>query len=227
VESNVVGTLNLLNQSVQSGVKKIVFGSSGGTVYGVPQSIPIPENHPTNPICSYGITKLTIEKYLALFGRLHGLEPVILRMANPYGERQDFRRAQGAVAVFLGKTYRDETIEIWGDGTVARDFFYIGDLLPAVAAVIEEKVSSTVYNIGSGECCSLNAVLEAIRKVTGKEPKVEYKPGRPLDVPINCLDISRAKSELGWAPTTPLEEGLKKTWDWLRTETSNHRAMSD
>jgi len=217
VETNVVGTLNLLNQAVKAGVRKIVFGSSGGTVYGIPEKVPIPEVHPTNPICSYGITKLTIEKYLELYRRLHGLDSVVLRMANPYGERQSFRKVQGAVAVFLGKTFLDETIEIWGDGSVARDYFYIGDLLPAVCHVIENETPSSVYNIGSGESCSLNALLETIRKVTGKEPNVEFKLGRPLDVDVNCLDIARAKAELGWAPKTSLEEGLKKTWDWLQS----------
>uniref|UniRef100_A0A7C4RPI4 NAD-dependent epimerase/dehydratase family protein n=1 Tax=Desulfatirhabdium butyrativorans TaxID=340467 RepID=A0A7C4RPI4_9BACT len=215
VDSNVIGTLNLLNEALNHRVKKVVFASSGGTVYGIPKQLPIAETHPTDPICSYGITKLMIEKYLYLYHRIHGLNCTVLRLANPYGERQRITGVQGAIAVFLGKVLYDQPISIWGDGTVARDYFYIGDLVDAVCRVIEQDPPSLVYNIGSGTALSLNDMLEWIRRVTGKRPIVRYEPERTLDVPINCLDIGRAKRELGWMPKVGLQEGLERTWAWL------------
>jgi UDP-glucose 4-epimerase len=125
VETNVIGTLNLLEAAQKNKIRKFIFVSSGGTVYGIPQEIPIKESHPTEPICSYGIGKLAIEKYINLFHLLHGMEYCVLRLANPYGERQRIAAAQGAVAVFLDKALRNEEIEIWGDGSVIRDYFHV------------------------------------------------------------------------------------------------------
>ncbi|MBN1828983.1 MAG: NAD-dependent epimerase/dehydratase family protein [Deltaproteobacteria bacterium] len=216
VESNVIGTLNLLDEARRAAVKRIVFASSGGTVYGVPMSLPVAEDAPTNPICSYGITKLAIEKYLALYRRLYGLDYTVLRLANPYGERQRTRAAQGAVAVFLGKVARGEPIVIWGDGSVARDYFYIGDLVPAFMSAVEKKSPSRIYNIGGGVARSLNDIVALIGEVTERQPVVCYEEGRSLDVPVNCLDISRAGNELGWSPKTEFREGLNRTWAWIK-----------
>jgi len=220
VETNVVGTLRFLERAVEQGVKKVIFASSGGTVYGVPQSIPIPETSPTDPLCSYGITKLTVEKYLALFHHLYDLDYAILRLGNPYGERQRTDNVQGAVAVFLGKTLNNQTITIWGDGSVARDYFYVGDLVSAFMRVMDSDTKSNLYNIAAGRAYSLREIMSVIRHVTGKNPRVEFTPGRRLDVPVNCLDISRAKNELNWQPEIPLEEGIGRTWEWLKSEGS-------
>jgi UDP-glucose 4-epimerase len=216
VESNIIGTLNLLEKARQKGVRKIVFASSGGTVYGIPEYLPIPETHQTNPICSYGITKLAIEKYMALYRHLHGMDHTILRLGNPYGERQRTEGIQGVVAVFLGKVLRGEPIKIWGDGTVARDYFYVQDLVSAFIKVIELETPSTVYNIASGSAHSLMDILTLIHKITGKRPHVEFLHGRKLDVPISCLDIGLASTELGWQPVVPLAEGMARTWEWLK-----------
>jgi UDP-glucose 4-epimerase len=132
IETNVIGTLHLLDLARKKMGKKVIFISSGGTVYGVPGEVPIKESYPTNPLCSYGIVKLTIEKYLALYHQLYGLDYCVIRPSNPFGERQRVTGAQGAVAVFLHKALRDEPIEIWGDGTVVRDFIYVGDLTAAL-----------------------------------------------------------------------------------------------
>jgi len=215
VESNVIGTLNLLKLAVDKGIKKIIFSSSGGTVYGIPRSVPIPETHETNPVCSYGITKLTIEKYLALFHHLYNLDYTVLRLANPYGERQRIDGVQGAVAVFLGKTLLRQPITIWGDGSTARDYFYISDLVEAFMKVIESEFPSKIYNIAGGRAHSLNDILSVIRKVTGLQPEVRYSQGRRLDVPANCLDIQLAKKELGWQPQISLQDGIARTWEWL------------
>ena len=215
IETNIAGTVRLLTLAKDAGVKKVVFASSGGTVYGVPLQLPIPESHPTNPICSYGITKLAIEKYLQLFHHLHGLDYSILRISNPYGERQNPDGRLGAVTVFLWKVLNGHPITVWGDGEIARDFFYIGDLATAFVKVIEDKVPSRIYNIGSGKAYSLNEILAVIQAVTGKTAIVNYTPARNLDVHANYLDIGRARIELGWEPKIQLEHGLSMTSEWL------------
>lgn len=217
VESNVIATLNILEKAVQKGVRKIIFPSSGGTVYGIPEVLPIPETHRTDPICSYGITKLAIEKYLSLFHHLHGLDYVILRVGNPYGERQRIDSVQGAVGVFLGKMLMGEEITVWGDGSVARDYLYQSDLVSAFISAVEFDTPSRIYNIAGGHAHTITEILSILRDVTGEEPPVRFTPPRRLDVPVSCLDIRRAAEELKWVPVTTLEEGIEKTWHWMKT----------
>jgi UDP-glucose 4-epimerase len=215
VESNVLGTLRLLTHAVKSGIKKVIFISSGGTVYGVPRQVPIPESHPTDPVCSYGITKLAIEKYLGLFRKIHGLDYTVLRISNPYGERQRTQASQGAVSVFLGKVLRDEPVEIWGDGSVVRDYIYIADVVDALLAALNQTDSEHVFNIGSGCGLSLNEVLDYIGTITGRKAVRHYTLSRAFDVPKNVLSIERAKLSLGWSPKVDFEQGLRKYADWL------------
>lgn len=215
VESNVVGTLGVLKHAVTAGVKKVVFVSSGGTVYGVPRQIPIPETHPTEPTVSYGITKLTIEKYLALFHTLHGLNYTVLRLANPFGERQRTQSSQGAVAVFAGKALRGEEVQIWGNGNVVRDYIYISDVVEALVAAIRYSGTEHIFNIGSGSGKSLNEVLDAIDQAIGHRIDRRYLPGRVFDVPRSVLDIERARHVLGWVPRTSFEDGLRRFIAWL------------
>lgn len=215
VESNVLGTVRLLTHAVKSGLKKVIFVSSGGTVYGVPTQLPIPESHPTDPVCSYGITKLAIEKYLGLFKQLHGLDYTVLRIANPYGERQRTHASQGAVAVFLGKLLRGEPVEIWGDGSVVRDYIHIADVVDALLVALARTSSEHVFNIGSGRGHSLNEVLDAIENVTGRVADRRYLPGRVFDVPESVLSIERAKQMLGWFPRVEFEQGLGRFVGWL------------
>src|SRR5574344_1818646 len=146
--SNVGGTLRLLNASVKNGVGRVVFISSGGTVYGIPKSVPISEDHPTNPTCSYGVTKLMCEKYLRLYHELYGLGAVSLRLANPYGPHQRVSSAQGAIPVFCYRALRNEPIEIWGDGSVRRDFFYVDDAVEAGLRAVLAPVSCAEINVG-------------------------------------------------------------------------------
>jgi UDP-glucose 4-epimerase len=215
VESNLLGTVRLLTHAVKSGLKKVIFVSSGGTVYGVPTQVPIPENHSTDPVCSYGITKLTIEKFLGLFHQLHGLDYVVLRIANPFGERQRTHASQGAVAVFLGKILRDEPVEIWGDGSVVRDYIHIADVVDALLICLEHTGSERVLNIGAGRGHSLNEVLDSIENATGRLAKRRYLPGRVFDVPVSVLNIERAKKFLGWSPKVDFDQGLKRFAAWL------------
>lgn len=217
IETNVIGTIRLLNLAKQIGIRKIIFASSGGTVYGVPQFQPITETHPMSPICSHGIAKLTIEKYLYLYHHLYGLDYTVLRFGNPYGSRQDPMSGQGAVTAFLWQILKEEPISIWGDGAVARDYFYISDLVSAVLAAIERDTPSKIYNIASGVSYNLNELVSIMQTVTGRTPVIQYSPARKLDVPINVLDISRARKELLWLPQVSLEEGLGRTWEWLKS----------
>jgi UDP-glucose 4-epimerase len=217
VQSNVVDTIRLLEECVAAKIKRFVFASSGGTIYGIPETVPIPESHPLNPTCSYGITKLVIEKYLALFGYLYDLDYVILRPSNAYGERQNPFGQQGVVGVFLGKIARQEPIVIWGDGSVTRDFVCVRDLAIALhQAAIHSSLEERIFNIGSGSGVSINEVLETLSATTGRDLDIRYTEARRFDVPVNILDISLAKERLGWAPTTDLVSGLSCTWTWVK-----------
>lgn len=215
VESNVVGTLRLLETASRFGVKKVVFVSSGGTVYGVPKSVPISETHPTDPVSSYGIGKLAIEKYLHLYHILHGLDYIVLRVANPYGERQRAVASQGAVAVFMNRALRSQPIEIWGDGSVVRDYIYIADVVEALKRAVVYNGNERVFNIGSGQGQSLNEILATLETLLQRPVTRRYSPGRAFDVPVNVLDIARARFHLDWEPQVTFADGLSRTMRWL------------
>ena len=216
VESNLVGTLQMLEAARRAGARKVVFASSGGTVYGIPRELPIRETHPTDPVCSYGICKIAIEKYLHLYFALHGLDYCGLRIGNPYGEGQRPTAAQGAIAVFMHKALNNEPIEIWGDGTVTRDYVYVGDVVQAFMRSLSWAGEARVFNIGSGEGHSLIELIGAIESMLGRPVARRHLPARTFDVPRNVLDISMARDVLGWRPVTPLAEGLRRTHRWLQ-----------
>lgn len=212
VSSNVIETLYLLEACVRNKVQKVVFISSGGTVYGVPEMIPVGEDDKTNPICSYGISKLTIEKYLLLFKHLHGLDFRIIRPSNPYGPRQNPKNIQGAVSVFLGNVLEKLPITIWGDGTVSRDFLYVKDLVQGIIKATFTKSDYRVFNIGSGVGTSLASLVSMVREITKADLNVIYMDRRSFDVPKLVLDTARARNELGWVPNTEMLAGLRMTW---------------
>lgn len=216
IESNVLGSLRLLALCREHGVRKVVFVSSGGTVYGLPRAVPLDEGHPTEPICSYGIHKLAVEKYLHLAHRLHGLDYCILRPANLYGPRQRLDIAQGAVAVFLDRALRDQPIQIWGDGSVVRDYVYVGDAVDAIVKAARFEGEPRIFNLGSGVGASLNQLVGEIRQLLGRPVRVEYTEARAVDVPVSVLDCTLARRHLGWSAGTSLAEGLKRTCEWLR-----------
>jgi UDP-glucose 4-epimerase len=208
VHSNLVATLQLLKAMVSKGVRRIVFISSGGTVYGNPTYLPMDENHPTEPRVSYGVTKLAIEKYLLLHQYLHELKATILRVANPFGQRQRVETAQGAVAAFVRKAMNGEPVEIWGDGTVVRDYIYVSDVAEAFARAVEYDGEHSVFNISTAVGTSLNELIGLVERVVGREVSRHYRPGRHFDVAVNILDNSLARRELGWVPRVTLAEGL-------------------
>lgn len=218
VQSNVVGTLQLLNAMVARKVRKIIFISSGGTIYGIPKYLPIDERHPTDPLVSYGIAKLAIEKYLHLYERMHGIKTISLRVSNPYGERQRVETAQGVVSVFLHRMLTGNPIEIWGDGNVTRDYIHISDVAEAFAKAVEYSGSSNVFNIGSGSGSSLNQLIGMLEEIIGRPIEHHYLPARPFDVPVNVLNNELALSELHWAPSVSIREGITRTAEWMKEE---------
>lgn len=216
VQSNVVETLYLLEQCVAHKVQKVIFISSGGTIYGMPEKLPISEDCTTNPECSYGITKLTVEKYLALYNHLHGLDYTVIRPSNPYGSRQNPFGIQGAISVFLGRVIQNLPIEIWGDSSITRDYIFIDDLIDGIYKAAFSKAPCRIFNLGSGIGISLNDIVEAIKKTVQCEVRLDYKAKRSFDIPQIWLDISRAKEYLQWNPCTPLEYGIRHTHAFIK-----------
>lgn len=216
VHANLVPSIHLIEACHQAAVSRVIFTSSGGTVYGPAQRLPIPETHPKNPINAYGITKLAVEKYLQMFRHLYGLDYAILRPSVPYGPRQNPLGRQGAVAVFLYRVAHDLPVTIWGDGSITRDYFYVSDLVEALIASAEQGLGQNrSFNIGGAEEISLIQLLELAEKTVGKKAIIEYKPARNFDAPRIVLDTSLARQELNWRPRVMLAEGLAKTWAWM------------
>jgi UDP-glucose 4-epimerase len=216
IQTNLVGTLQMLNSMVGCKVKKIVFISSGGTVYGIPSYLPIDEKHPTNPLVSYGITKLAIEKYLQLFKSMHDIKPIILRVSNPYGERQRIETAQGAVSTFIHQALKDLYIDIWGDGSIVRDYIHVSDVAEAFVQAVAYSGSENIFNISSGLGTSLNELIGILKVVIGKPIKHRYLPGRPFDVPVSILCNNLARKELNWEPLISMSEGIARTAEWMK-----------
>ena len=215
IATNVEGTVKLLQTAVNNSVKKIFFPSSGGTVYGEPRHLPVRETEPVKPIDPYGISKLAIERYLHYFYAAYGLDFMIFRYSNPYGERQNPFGKQGVVPIFLNKIKNGEQPVIYGDGTMVRDYIYIQDAIYATMALLEIKTDGKVFNIGSGIGTSINALLSTMSTVTRKHIVPNYVVSDKQYIQKIVLDISKIRRKTGWQPKTSLEDGIRKTWNWL------------
>ena len=219
ITGNLIATVRLIEIMRAAKLRKIVFLSSGGTVYGVPQVDPVAETHPLRPISSYGIVKVAIENYLYMEHSQHGLQQVILRASNPYGPRQGHTGIQGIIGTHLWRIARGEPVEVWGDGSVVRDFIHVRDLAALCVKAVLSDVSGC-YNAGSGEGTSVAEIVASIDRTvqaTGHAPvRPIYKAGRSFDVPRVVLDIARARADLDWAPRIGLDEGIAESWDWVR-----------
>jgi UDP-glucose 4-epimerase len=217
IQSNVIGTVRLMDICVRRSVGKLVFLSSGGTVYGDVGDVPaVSESHDVKPICSYGVSKLSIERHLSVYQHLHGLNYVSLRLSNPYGERQSPHRALGALTVFLYRTLTHQPIEIWGDGSVTRDFIYAGDVAGAVYQATMRPLKG-VFNVGTGVGTSLRELVAEITRAVGIEPRIVWLKSRPFDAPRVILDCTKLKGAAEWKHLTGMTEGISKTADWLRS----------
>ena len=216
IHVNLIPSLHLLEACKEYDIHRFVFVSSGGTVYGLPQEQPIAETHPQEPINAYGISKVTLEKYLHMFHHLHGLEYSILRPSVPYGPRQNPLGRQGAVAVFLYRVARGLPITIWGDGSVTRDYFYVSDLVDGLIMAAEHELNiHRIFNIGGSEEISLLRLLQLAEETVGRKAVIDYQPARKFDAPRIFLDTQRARQELNWQPKVSMREGLAQTWAWM------------
>lgn len=216
LNANVASTLRLLEACRETGVSRVVFVSSGGTIYGIPDLIPTPETARTNPITAYGISKLAIEKYLGLYEYLYGLQYRVLRVANPFGPYQTALKNQGVIAAFLRGALAGKPIEMWGDGSVTRDYIYVDDVVEALVLAATHQGAGRIFNIGSGEGRSLNDIVTAINSLLGEQVPVAHRAGRPVDVPVSILDTSFAAQDLGWQARTAFKSGLSTTIEWMR-----------
>lgn len=216
VNINLQGSLNILNSCVRNNVKKLIFLSSGGTVYGIPREVPITEKHSTEPICSYGITKLAIEKYIALYRYHYQLNSVILRLANPYGERQRVQSTQGVVPIFISRALAGQPLYIWGDGSVVRDFLHVSDVVQAILKSCHYEGSEFIFNIGSGSGMSLINLVKIIEDIHKMPLQINFQEPRTFDVPTNVLSIELAKKHLRWAPQISAIQGLTLFYRYLK-----------
>ena len=214
IDTNLIGTVRMLQLMRERGIGRMVFLSSGGTVYGVPRTDPVTEDHPQQPISSYGVVKAAIERYLHMEHHLHGLSYVALRASNPYGPRQGNTGLQGIIGTYLWRIAKGQPVEVWGDGSVVRDFIHVRDLAELTAIAVEGDLCGC-FNAGSGEGASVREIVDLAAEVTGTDLQPVFKPGRGFDVPRVVLDIARIRAATGWAPATSLRDGMRESWDWI------------
>lgn len=213
--SNVVTTMNMLEACVHCNVNRIVFISSGGTVYGKDAVCPIAEDAVTLPITSYGLQKINIEQTLYLYHYMYGLDYRIIRLANPYGPYQRPNGKLGAVTTFIYKALQQEDIIVYGDGSVIRDFIYIDDAVKAIINIANGSNAIRLFNVGSGKGTSINQILDLIQSTLSAPLNIIYKEGRKVDVPVNYLDISRYEAVYGKLNLISLTDGIRRTADFI------------
>ncbi len=215
--TNVLGTLNVLDCCVRHGVRRVVFASTGGAIYGEPERLPVSEDHPARPVSPYGVHKLCAEHHLAAYGRLHGLPWVALRYGNVYGPRQDPYGEAGVVAIFCVAMLHGAQPVIFGDGSHTRDYVYVSDVAHANLVALEREAEG-VFNVGTGVETSTRRIFDLLRAATGYRGEPRYGPPRPGDVRRICLDSTRAERALGWQASVDLEEGIARTVAWFRAQ---------
>jgi len=214
---NVIGTLRVLEGARQGGAGKVVFASSGGTIYGEPDpsALPVDESHPQHPVSPYGVAKKVGTDYLGAYRALHGIDFTSLALSNVYGPRQDPFGEAGVVAIFAGHLLAGDRCTVFGEGEQTRDFVYVADVADAFVRAATAGGGS-VLNIGSGHETSVNRLYELMAAAAGVSDPPEYAPARPGELDRSALDPSRAKDVLGWAPATSLEDGIARVLDWFR-----------
>ncbi len=213
---NILGSIYLLECAREYGVRKVIYSSSGGAIYGEPLYLPCDEDHPIRPLSPYGASKYAVEQYLYLYRQNYGLDYTILRYPNVYGPRQDPYGEAGVVAIFAGQMLNGGTPVIYGSGEQERDFLYVEDCAHANLLVLE-RGSGRVYNLGTGVGTSVNRLFLLLKEITGYPGDPVYGPARAGETFRIYLDASRARNELGWRPLVPLEEGLRRTIAFLKS----------
>jgi UDP-glucose 4-epimerase len=216
---NVLGSLRVLEGARAAGSRKVVFASSGGTIYGDVEHLPVKESQPQRPLSPYGVAKKAVGDYLYAYRELHGLEYTALALANVYGPRQDLRGEAGVVAIFAGRLLSGEPCLIFGDGKQTRDFVYVDDVVDAFSRA-GERGTGLLCNIGTGVETSVNELYAAMARNAGVNQPPIYAPARPGELQRNCLDPSRAAIHLGWKPWTTVEKGTAAVLEWSRGSAS-------
>lgn len=217
IQANVMVTIKLLEACVRNNVQKVSFISSGGAVYGKEHQMPLKEDTPTNPITSYGIQKMTIEKLLYVYDYIYGLDYRIIRLANPYGPYQRPNSDLGILTKFVYYALNDKLATVYGDGSIIRDYIYIEDAIKAVINITDgegiddDGVQHKIFNVGSGKGTSINDIIKCIEATLKTDLRIQYRQARETDVPINYLDISLYESIFGKLIHNTLEEGIIKT----------------
>jgi len=217
IDTNVRGSIELFQLCSEAGVKKLIFLSSGGSVYGNIDSNTLSEDTVPVPISPYGIGKLTIEHYLRYFKHTHDLDYVIYRVANPYGPGQNIHGKQGVIPIFMGLAINHEPITVFGDGEMLRDYIYIDDLVAMIATSFDKQNQFDTYNVGSGEGTSVNQIISAIEECTHQTIEKVHKATPSTYVKSSVLNIDRFSGEYSIKPTVTLQEGIRKTWDYVKS----------
>jgi UDP-glucose 4-epimerase len=212
---NVLGTLNVLQQAVRHGVRKVIFSSSGGAIYGEQEIYPAPEVHVTKPLSPYGLSKLCGEQYLSYYQRVSGLQAVSLRYANVYGPRQDPEGEAGVVAIFIQKMLNNEQAVINGNGRQTRDFVFVDDVVEANLAMMGQETQGT-YNVGTGVETSINDLFRILIQHTGSTCKEIHGPAKKGEQARSVIDNTKLRHEVSWEPRADLSDGLKKTVEYFR-----------
>jgi UDP-glucose 4-epimerase len=217
-EVNVLGSLNLLQQCVRTGTRKLIFISTGGAIFGEPAELPCREDHPVRPLSPYGASKAALELYLNVYGSTYGLDYTVLRYANIYGPRQDMLAEEGrVVAIFTQMMLQGRQPKINGDGEQQRDFLYVADAVSANLLALD-RGSGQAYNLGVGQPTTVNTIFELLKKLTGFDGPRQHVPAKPGEVYRIYLDASKARRELGWEPRIELEAGLRETVQYFREQ---------
>lgn len=209
-EVNIIGSLNLFEGCLAAGVRKVVFASSGGTIYGTPEELPTRESHPQRPESPYGVAKKAVGDYLHYYREVRGLEYSALALANVYGPRQDPNGEAGVVSIFAAKLLAHERPIIFGDGKQTRDFVYVDDVVDAFVRATE-KGGGLLMNVGTGVETSVQGLYDAMARLTAFKEPARYEPPRAGELARSAIDPGRAGIHLGWKPWTPIEEGLART----------------
>lgn len=216
-QENIMGSLNVILNSVRFGVQKLIYASSGGAVYGEAQYLPVDENHPINPISQYGVSKHTVEHYLHLYCHQYGLNYVILRYPNVYGPRQNPFGEAGVIAIFARHMLRGERPTIFGPGDKTRDYTHVSDVVEANLLAME-RGRNAIYNIGTGIETSDKEIFDVLAEALGYQGTPLYAPSRQGEIQRICLSWSKAQKELGWRSKLPLKEGILKTVAYYRAK---------
>ena len=215
-EVNIIGSINVAQGALKAGCRKLVFASSGGTIYGTPESLPVDESHPQRPESPYGVAKKAVGDYLHYFREAQGLEYTALAFANIYGPRQDPHGEAGVVAIFAGKLLAGQRPTIFGDGKQTRDFVYVDDAVDALVRA-SERGGGLLLNIGTGTETSVQELFDAMARAVGFRQPAVYAPARAGEVPRSALDPARAGMHLGWQPWTSIDEGVARTIEYFRS----------